>query len=102
MLQKNFSESSCRGPGQQQAERKISGAFVDAKPPNPEDFFMPDIPFFNLITSTTETPQDKKTEKCDEAATQPSNKTQEKMVQVRIFHFALVFVNPVSGVSFGS
>ncbi|MPC14504.1 Autophagy-related protein 13 [Portunus trituberculatus] len=39
---------------QQQPERKISVAFVDAKPPKPDDFFLPDIPFSNLLTSTVE------------------------------------------------
>lgn len=34
----------------------MSVAFVDAKPPKPDDFFLPDIPFSNLITSTLEVP----------------------------------------------
>lgn len=48
------SESSNRGHSQQQPERKISVAFVDAKPPKPDDFFLPDIPFSTLLTSTVE------------------------------------------------
>lgn len=47
------SESSCRGHTQQ-PERKVSVAFVDAKPPKPDDFFLPDIPFSNLLASTVD------------------------------------------------
>ncbi|XP_050690330.1 autophagy-related protein 13-like [Eriocheir sinensis] len=52
------SESSCRGHTQQ-PERKVSVAFVDAKPPKPDDFFLPDIPFSNLLTSTMEVKGDR-------------------------------------------
>lgn len=34
----------------------MSVAFVDAKPPKPDDFFLPDIPFSNLLTSTVDVP----------------------------------------------
>lgn len=66
------SESSGRGyvQQQQQPERKVSLAFVDAKPPKPDDFFMPDIPFSNLLASTMEL-QDKKGDKVEGAATNP-------------------------------
>ncbi|XP_042214060.1 autophagy-related protein 13 homolog isoform X2 [Homarus americanus] len=81
------SDSSCRGfvqQQQQQPERKVSVAFVDAKPPKPDDFFMPDIPFSNLLTSTIEVQQDKKTtDKCEGAANQQSNTTQERTAQER-------------------
>lgn len=69
------SESSGRGyvqqqQQQQQPERKVSLAFVDAKPPKPDDFFMPDIPFSNLLASTMEL-QDKKCDKVEGATTNP-------------------------------
>ncbi|XP_071531528.1 autophagy-related protein 13 isoform X2 [Panulirus ornatus] len=79
------SDSSCRGyvQQQQQPERKVSVAFVDAKPPKPDDFFMPDIPFSNLLTSAIEVQHDKKTDKCEGTANQLSNAAQERNAQER-------------------
>ncbi|KAK4298998.1 hypothetical protein Pmani_028705 [Petrolisthes manimaculis] len=73
------SESSGRGyVQQQQPERKVSVAFVDAKPPKPDDFFMPDIPFSNLLASTIDL-QDKKCDKVEGAATNAMQEnTQER------------------------
>ncbi|XP_045599069.2 autophagy-related protein 13 homolog isoform X5 [Procambarus clarkii] len=93
------SDSSCRGYMQQQQqqpppERKVSVAFVDAKPPKPDDFFLPDIPFFNLLTSTIEVQHEKKVEKFDGAANIQSNAAQEKNAQER--------VGPVSGATTGT
>ncbi|KAK7079716.1 autophagy protein 13, partial [Halocaridina rubra] len=75
-------DSSCRGYVHQQPERKVSVAFVDAKPPRPDDFFMPEIPFSNLLTSAFEVPQEKKTEKHEGAAT--PHPAQDKTAQERI------------------
>ncbi|XP_053644818.1 autophagy-related protein 13 homolog isoform X3 [Cherax quadricarinatus] len=79
------SDSSCRGYAQQQQqqqpERKVSVAFVDAKPPKPDDFILPDIPFSNLLTSTVEVQLEKKVEKCEGAAHQPSHTTQDHNAQ---------------------
>ncbi|KAK8723519.1 hypothetical protein OTU49_011755 [Cherax quadricarinatus] len=81
------SDSSCRGYAQQQQqqqpERKVSVAFVDAKPPKPDDFILPDIPFSNLLTSTVEVQLEKKVEKCEGAAHQPSHTTQDHNAQER-------------------
>ena len=74
-----FSDSSCRGyvqQQQQQPERKVSVAFVDAKPPKPDDFFMPEIPFSNLLTSAIEVPQEKKSDKPDVTVTPQDKNTQ--------------------------
>ncbi|XP_063611192.1 autophagy-related protein 13-like [Penaeus indicus] len=84
------SDSSCRGyvqqqqqQQQQQPERKVSVAFVDAKPAKPDGFFLPDIPFSNLLTSTIEVQQDKKTDKAEGVSNPSAAVTQEKAGQER-------------------
>nr|QPZ44556.1 autophagy-related protein 13 [Macrobrachium nipponense] len=76
------SDSSCRGyvQQQQQPERKVSVAFVDAKPPKPDDFFMPEIPFSNLLASAIEVPQEKKLDKQDATLTPQDKNAQEKIL----------------------
>lgn len=70
------SESSCRGHTQQ-PERKVSVAFVDAKPPKPDEFFLPDIPFSNLLASTVD--MTAKVER--EAATAPSSQVNTRTME---------------------
>lgn len=86
------SESSSRGtphPTQQPPplqqlppplDRKISVPFADSKPPKSDEFFMPDVPFSNLLASVLEplTLGDKKTEPTGAPASPKEHEAGEK------------------------